>query len=273
MKRGLSLASTSRGPDVNDHTIPRASSAASARKLRVAMALKNIKGETPNAANRNDRRRQRTRETILAAADLVFRRKGIDGTTVNDITEEADVAYGSFYNHFKSIDEIAAALVGASVQRAADLTGGILKKAERVELLPCVGARMILRNLWQDPAIHWLLDRPHVFVEEFYKVGTPFMVGAESAAVKAGIFRPAGGHEYWLKVFPWFLIANLKAISETGNVAEQEERFAMASLRLLGVDDSLAAGLFARSRELVAESGITEPKLRRARQAKKTASP
>jgi hypothetical protein len=63
-----------------------------------------------------------------------------------------------------------------------------------------------------------------------------------------------------------------RAISETGNIAEQEERFAMASLRLLGVEDSLAVGLFARSRELVAESGITEPKPRRARQAKKTAS-
>jgi AcrR family transcriptional regulator len=271
MKRGLPLHRPAVIPMLNDHPIPRAGSAASARKLRVLMALKIIKGEAPNAANRNDRRRQRTRETILTAADLVFRRKGIDAATVNDITEEADVAYGSFYNHFKSIDEIAAALVGASVQRAADLTGSILKKAERVELLPCVGSRMILRNLWQDPAIHWLLDRPQVFVEEFYKVGTPFMVRAESAAVKAGIFRPAGGHEYWLKVFPWFLIANLKAISETGNVAEQEERFAMASLRLLGVDDSLAAGLFARSRELVAETGITEPKSRRVRQAKKTA--
>src|SRR6202012_4062339 len=52
------------------------------------------KGDTPTNANRNQRRRQRTRETILAAAELVFRRKGIDGTTVNDITEQADVVDG-----------------------------------------------------------------------------------------------------------------------------------------------------------------------------------
>jgi AcrR family transcriptional regulator len=236
------------------------------------MAMKIIKGETPTIANRNDRRRQRTRETILAAADLVFRHKGIDRTTVNDITEQADVAYGSFYNHFKSIDEVAAALVAASVQRAADLTGSILKKAERVELLPCVGARMILRTLWQDPAIRWLLDRPYVFVDEFRKAGTPFMVNAERAAVKAGIFRPAGGHEYWLRVYPWLLIAELTALGETGKVTEHEERFALASLRLLGVDDALAPGLFARSRELVAESGIPEPKSRGARRARNAAS-
>jgi len=254
-----------------------------------------IKRDTPTIANRNQRRRQRTRETILAAAELVFRRKGIgrrqrtretilaaaelvfrrkgiDGTVVNDITEQADVAYGSFYNHFKSIDEVVAALVAASLQRVADRTGAILEKAERVELLPCVGARVVMRTLWQDPAIRWLLGRPYVFVDEFYKVATPFMVNAERAAVEAGVLRPAGGHEYWLRVFPWLLIAELTALAETGNIAEHEEHFARASLRLLGVDDTLAPGLIARSRELVAESGIPEPKSRGAKRARSAAS-
>src|SRR6266576_7007773 len=236
------------------------------------MATKITKGDTPTEANRNQRRRQRTRETILAAADHDVRRKGIDGTTVNDITEQADVAYGSFYNHFESIDEVVAALVAASLQRVADRTGSILEKAERVELLPCVGARVVMRTLWQDPAIRWLLDRPYVLVEEFYKVATPFMVNAERAAVEAGVLRPAGGHDCWLRVFPWLLIAELTALTETGNITEHEERFARVSLRLLGVDDALAPGLIARSRELVAESGIPEPKVRSARRTRSTAS-
>jgi AcrR family transcriptional regulator len=236
------------------------------------MATKIIKGDPSTIANRNQRRRQRTRESILAAAELVFRRKGIDGTTVNDITEQADVAYGSFYNHFKSIDEVVSALVAASLQRVADRTGSILEKAERVELLPCVGARVVMRTLWQDPAIRWVLGRPYVFVDEFYKVATPFMVRAETAAVEAGILRPAGGHEYWLRVFPWLLIAELTALAETGNITEHEERFARASLRLLGVADALAPGLIARSRELVVESGLPEPKSRSPRHAKRGAA-
>ena len=236
------------------------------------MATKIIKGGTPTIANRNQRRRERTRETILTAADLVFRRKGIDGTTVNDITEQADVAYGSFYNHFKSIDEVVAALVAASLQRVADRTGSILEKSERIELLPCVGARVVMRTLWQDPAIRWLLGRPYVFVDEFYKVATPFMVSAERAAVDAGVLRPVAGHEYWLRVFPWLLIAELTALAETGSVIECEERFARASLRLLGVDDNLAPSLLARSRELVAESGMPEPKSRAAKRSRSRAS-
>src|SRR5712671_1183090 len=236
------------------------------------MATKITKGDTPTEANRNQRRRQRTRDTILTAADLVFRRKGIDDTTVNDITEQADVAYGSFYNHFKSIDEIVGALVAASLQRVADRTGSILEKAERVELLPCVGAGVIMRTLWQDPAIRWLLGRPYVFVDEFHKVATPFMVTFERQAVEAGVLRPAGGHEYWLRVFPWLLIAELTALADTGKIAEHEERFARVSLRLLGVDDALAPGLITRSRELVADSGTPEPKVRSPRRSKSTAS-
>lgn len=103
--------------------------------------------------NRNDRRRQRTRETILAAADRVFRRKGVDAATVNDVTEEADVAYGTFYNHFKTMDDVVAALAAETLLRVADRTHAIIQKAERVELLPCVGARVVLRMLSQDPAI------------------------------------------------------------------------------------------------------------------------
>lgn len=236
------------------------------------MATKIVKDETSATANRNQRRRQRTRETILTAAELVFRRKGIDGTTVNDITEQADVAYGSFYNHFKSIDEIVGALVAASLQRVADRTGGILEKAERVELLPCVGARVIMRTLWQDPAIRWMLGRPYVFVDEFYKMATPFMVAFERTAVEAGVLRPAGGHDYWLKVYPWLLIAELTALADTGDIAAHEERFARVSLRLLGVEDSLAPSLLARSRELVAEGGIPEPKVRSSKRAKSTAT-
>jgi len=236
------------------------------------MATKIVKSDTFTTANRNQRRRQRTREIILAAAERVFRHKGIDCTTVNDITEQADVAYGSFYNHFKSIDEVVSALVAASLQRVADRTGGILERAERVELLPCVGALVIMRTLWQDPAIRWLLGRPYVFIDEFYKVATPFMVHAESAAVEAGVLRPAGGHEYWLRVFPWLLIAELTALAETGDIAKHEERFAQVSLRLLGVDDALAPRLMTRARALVAERGIAEPKPRSPKPARSTAS-
>jgi AcrR family transcriptional regulator len=233
----------------------------------------NAKKVLAEPVNRNQRRRQRTRDALLAAADRVFRVKGVDGATVNEVTEEADVAYGSFYNHFQSMDEVVSALAEASLQRVADRTGSILKKAERVELLPCIGARVIMRTLSQDPAIRWLLARPYVLVETFHKIAVPFMVTAERDAVAKGILKPAGGHECWLRTYPWMLIAELNALIETRDSLAHEERFAQLSLRFLGVDDALAPKLIARSRVLVAESGLAEPKPTKQRQARTPASP
>ncbi|TKC77271.1 TetR/AcrR family transcriptional regulator [Trinickia terrae] len=215
------------------------------------MTTRQASSEPGTGLTRNDRRRQRTREAILAAADQVFRRVGVDAATVNDVTEEADVAYGSFYNHFKTMDDVVAALAAETLQRVADRTGEIIQKADRVELLPCVGARFVVRMLSQDPAIRWLLNRPYILVDAFHEVARPFMVNAESQAVQDGRLRPVGGHECWLQTFPWLLISELNALLSDGDVAAHEERFARISLRFLGVDDTLAPTIIEESKSLV----------------------
>jgi AcrR family transcriptional regulator len=54
------------------------------------------------APDRHARRREHTRARLLRAARTLFARQGIDKTRINEITEEADVGFGSFYNHFES---------------------------------------------------------------------------------------------------------------------------------------------------------------------------
>jgi AcrR family transcriptional regulator len=208
----------------------------------------------PTAApglNRHEKRRQKTRATILDAADRVFRRKGVDGATVNDVTEEADLAYATFYNHFKTMDEVVAALAEQLLLDVANRTGALLAAAGRVELLPCIGARIVIRTLSRNPAIGWLLDRPQIFVEAFHAVATPFMRSAEEEAVRSGTLSPAGGHDCWLEMYPWMLMAELRAVLGDQDLAMHEIRFAMVSLRFLGIDDRLAAELIAESVALV----------------------
>jgi AcrR family transcriptional regulator len=53
------------------------------------------------------------REELLAAARRAFAERGIQGTTVSDVTEAAGVAKGTFYLYFDSKD----ALLGAVKQR------------------------------------------------------------------------------------------------------------------------------------------------------------
>ena len=56
------------------------------------------------------RRSARTRERILAAATEVFARRGFHGTRVADIAEQAGIAYGLVYHHFRNKEEILAAI-------------------------------------------------------------------------------------------------------------------------------------------------------------------
>ena len=53
-------------------------------------------------ADRADRRKSRTRAALLGAAQRILATRGTTEVAVQDITNEADVGLGSFYNHFTS---------------------------------------------------------------------------------------------------------------------------------------------------------------------------
>lgn len=54
--------------------------------------------------------RDSTREKILKAAASLFHEFGYNGTSVQDIVTKANVPKGSFYNYFKSKEELAIAV-------------------------------------------------------------------------------------------------------------------------------------------------------------------
>lgn len=62
------------------------------------------------STGRREQTKSRNREAILTAAKRVFADKGYEATTVRDIVRSTELASGTFYNYFKSKDEIAAAL-------------------------------------------------------------------------------------------------------------------------------------------------------------------
>jgi AcrR family transcriptional regulator len=56
--------------------------------------------------NRNDKRREQTRQKLVNAATELFISKGYSETTVDEICALADVAKVTFYYHFQSKDDI-----------------------------------------------------------------------------------------------------------------------------------------------------------------------
>ena len=49
---------------------------------------------------RRERKKEETKDRILRAAFELFRKRGVDATTVEEISEKADVAKGTFFNYF-----------------------------------------------------------------------------------------------------------------------------------------------------------------------------
>ena len=84
-------------------------------------------------ANRRERRRLETRERLYRAALELFGERGFLETTVEDITEAADVGKGTFFNYFPTKEHVLAAYGGeriAAVERAREkarsTTGSVL---------------------------------------------------------------------------------------------------------------------------------------------------
>ncbi len=56
--------------------------------------------------SRRERKKEETRSRIFRAAIHLFREQGFEQTTVDEITERADVAKGTFFNYFPRKDAV-----------------------------------------------------------------------------------------------------------------------------------------------------------------------
>jgi AcrR family transcriptional regulator len=98
------------------------------------------------------RRRRETRARLIEAARrLIARRGGLEAVPIGEITEEADVAIGSFYNHFESKEQLFEAVVTATIEGHGEmldeLTAGISDIAE----VCAAGMRLTVCMVENDP--------------------------------------------------------------------------------------------------------------------------
>ena len=108
--------------------------------------------DTPKVS-RLDRRKARTRQALIdAAVRLIAEGRG-DRASIQEITEEADIGFGSFYNHFDSKEQLFATASEEVLERWGQLidraSAGLTDPAE----LFAVGTRITGRLGWTHPDI------------------------------------------------------------------------------------------------------------------------
>ncbi|MFA4928852.1 MAG: TetR/AcrR family transcriptional regulator [Patulibacter sp.] len=109
--------------------------------------------------SRHELRKIETRGRLLAAARTLLARQGVDATRINEITDEADVGFGSFYNYFESKTAIAAAVAEAVADELGKaITASTTDVADAAEVL-AIAHRTIIERAAEDPDIGWLMVR------------------------------------------------------------------------------------------------------------------
>ncbi len=109
----------------------------------------------PRRLSRKEKQAQ-TRERLLAAAERVFLRRGLQGSSVEEIAAEAGFTRGAFYSNFNSKDELFVELLQARVyERYSELAKetGARPGSPRERLR--WGAER-LRDVQKDEAGSWL---------------------------------------------------------------------------------------------------------------------
>ena len=136
--------------------------------------------------DRHARRREATRSKLIAAAKTLFARQGVDATRIQEITEEADVGFGSFYNHFESKEAIAeAVLVETVAAQGAEIDALTSRLEDQAEVISAAH-RTFVRRARTDPDWAWLLVRLNVSHNIMLTALEPYARRDLRKAVRAG---------------------------------------------------------------------------------------
>lgn len=121
--------------------------------------MSKTKPEETSKPTRSSRRRERSRLALIDAAREVMSVKGVDSTTINDITEAADLGFGTFYNHFKSKDEIVVAAMEGMVSNLGDEIDALIADIEDPVFAQVTAWQQVINLAVSEPIWGWFILR------------------------------------------------------------------------------------------------------------------
>ena len=144
--------------------------------------------------SRLDRRKARTRQALIDAAVQLIAEGRADRASIQEITESADIGFGSFYNHFDSKDELFATASAEVLERWGQMIdracAGIADPAE----VFAVSFRISGRLGWTHPAMARFLTGAGLGVLDFaHRPGAPRAARHQGRAASRPLRRPRRG--------------------------------------------------------------------------------
>jgi AcrR family transcriptional regulator len=197
------------------------------------------------AGNRGTRRRARTRQKLTDAAAGLIAEKGVSGLRILEITEKADVALGSFYNHFESKEDLVEAVVADTIDVRAQAIVAQMASIEDPAEVVSFACRRVIRIAYDEPELAWLfvhLDRADVLFEAMV---LPYWMETLERGIKAGRFDIGDTHIALTGVTGGAL-AVMRAVLDRRYGGDADAVFAEGVLRSLGLTHADAHEIVSR---------------------------
>lgn len=205
----------------------------------------------PQPEGRVARRQRRVREALIEAARIIMSEKGVDGATMLEIAERADVGAGTVYNYFKSKDELAVAVLEEMMFDLAQRIEKVTNTFDDPAQVYAFGVRTVLENATRDIRWRQLLNRSEVLADATYRRMGPFAIRDLQQATAAGRFFCTDAELVW-KMATHAIVGVSLAIT-TGELTEDKIHEAVVRLLCMtGIGRDAAEDLAARPRPALA---------------------
>lgn len=112
-----------------------------------------------SSSERQTRRKSETRGKLISAAKTLIAKQGVESTRIQEITDEADVGFGSFYNHFASKDELVEAVLSEILTSQADTVAAVISQLDDPAEVISAAHRLFVLRARTDPDWAWVLVR------------------------------------------------------------------------------------------------------------------
>jgi TetR/AcrR family transcriptional regulator, cholesterol catabolism regulator len=103
--------------------------------------------------SRRERKKEETRRRIFDAAVSLFRERGFEATTVDEITERADVGRGTFFNYFPRKEAVFSFIAEEQTREIDELLPGLAASDEPTFAILLRVLHKVAAGYMQDPEV------------------------------------------------------------------------------------------------------------------------
>jgi AcrR family transcriptional regulator len=192
---------------------------------------------------RTELRQRQTRIRLRSVAYELMAAAGVEATTIQQITDAADIGFGTFYNYYDGKDDLAQDVLDCMIHNIGERNDLITRQLGETDPVRIVAnsVRFVIRCMVEDAVFHWWVAHMDLLVDRMRIGFGPFGMRDIDRAVATGSYsvvdddRPLA----WSQL-NWLMAGGGRDIVRGVHRREDEQAVVEGVLRVMGVDHRAA---------------------------------